>query len=262
MSKYFQNIVKLFIIFIIIFITSFLFIENVKAQVDSSGIAISVPIKEDVEAGDVICSYSDGYRKCGANNTDILGVVTTSPAASFEVEGDDDVYLVQSDGNIVVKVNSKSGNIPEGSMVTVSEDAGIAQLAVRNGYVLGTALQSYETDNTDEIGRILVSVNIHYSTSVSAGEGVNLLDEVRRALAAPTLTPLASLRYLLAFLIAAISFILGFVYFGRVVRSGIEAIGRNPLARRMIQITMLFNILITIVIVFAGLLIAYLILVL
>jgi F0F1-type ATP synthase membrane subunit c/vacuolar-type H+-ATPase subunit K len=73
---------------------------------------------------------------------------------------------------------------------------------------------------------------------------------------------LASLRYLLAFLIAIIAFVLGFIYFGRVVRVGIEAIGRNPLARRMIQITMLFNILITIVIVLAGLLIAYLILVL
>ena len=58
------------------------------------------------------------------------------------------------------------------------------------------------------------------------------------------------------------SFVMGFVYFGRVARSGIEAIGRNPLASRIIQFNVILHILISIVIVLVGLAIAYLILIL
>jgi F0F1-type ATP synthase membrane subunit c/vacuolar-type H+-ATPase subunit K len=233
------------------------------AQIESSGIAISIPIKEDVESGDLICSEGDGYGKClGERNSSIFGVVTDTPAASFEVEGDDDVRLVQSSGNVEVRVTGVAGNISEGKLLTSSETAGVAKLAESNGYVLGTALEGFEPGDPNEVGKILVSINIHYSTSVAEGRGVNLLEDIKQAIIAPSLSPLASLRYLLAFIIAIISFVLGFVYFGRVVRTGIEAIGRNPMARKMIQITMLFNILITIVIVLAGLFIAYLILVL
>jgi hypothetical protein len=247
------------------FVGLFLFVFNITtfAQVESSGIAISVAIKEDVVAGDIICTGNEGYIKCQKErDTTILGVVVDSPAASFEIPGDTDVHLVQSSGNVMVNVKSSGGNISEGKMVTTSDTLGVGQLAVNNGYVLGTALSAYESGDTKAVGKVLVSLNIHYSTLVSEGGGTNLLDEIKQAILAPTLAPLASLRYLLAFLIAIISFILGFVYFGRVVRTGIEAIGRNPLARKMIQFTILFNILITIVIVMAGLLIAYLILVL
>jgi hypothetical protein len=116
------------------FVIVVLFLFNAKtifAQIESSGIAISIPIKEDVEAGDLICSEGDGYGKCvGERNSSMFGVVTDTPAASFEVEGESDVHLVQSSGNIVVKVTGKSGNISEGKLLTSSENAGIAQLAV------------------------------------------------------------------------------------------------------------------------------------
>ena len=59
-----------------------------------------------------------------------------------------------------------------------------------------------------------------------------------------------------------IAFTLGMIYFGRSSRAGIEAIGRNPLAKRVIQFTVFMNIVLTIVIVIVGLAIAYLILIL
>src|SRR4030067_923966 len=64
----------------------------------------------------------------------------------------------------------------------------------------------------------------------------NLIETLRQGLLAPTLAPLASLRYLLAILVAMTSFILGFVYFGRVAKGGGEAIGRDQFARRGISI--------------------------
>jgi F0F1-type ATP synthase membrane subunit c/vacuolar-type H+-ATPase subunit K len=78
----------------------------------------------------------------------------------------------------------------------------------------------------------------------------------------PLLEPIESLRYLLAIAMVLIAFTLGMIYFGRSSRAGIEAIGRNPLAKKVIQLTVFMNIILTVVIVLVGLGIAYLILVL
>jgi len=85
---------------------------------------------------------------------------------------------------------------------------------------------------------------------------------LREGMSAPIFEPLDSLRYLLAALILLLSFVLGFAYFGRVSRTGIEAIGRNPMASRMIQISILMHILITTVIIILGFGMAYIILIL
>ena len=164
-------------------------------------------------------------------------------------------------GDVLVRVSSQNGNIEVGNLVTSSNIPGVGQKATSNGFVLGLALEGYTSDDTEATGDILVSLNIH-PTSGFVGDRTNLIANVRQALSAPVIAPLASLRYLLAFIIAILSFGVGFVYFGRVVKTGVEAVGRNPLASRAIQITVLINILITIVIVVAGLGIAFLILIL
>lgn len=237
--------------------------SNIFAQIDSSGISISTTINDErAESGSIICATNEGYRLCEqAYEGAMFGVITDSPSAAIEAQGDEDVKLVLSSGNARVRVTSANGNIQEGNFITTSDVAGVGQLADKNGYVLGTALENYESGDPQQVGVILTSINIHQTIQVSV-RGENLLETIRIALQAPSLAPLASLRYLLAFLIAIISFVLGFIYFGRVSRAGIEAMGRNPLARRMIQISVLFNILITIAIVIGGLIVAYLILVL
>jgi hypothetical protein len=257
---YLNNMKKIFVIVFLLFV---FIVKSISAQIDSSGVSISVTINDsDVENGAVICSSAEGYKKCsGEYYQGVLGIVTDNPAAAFEVEGDSDVRLVLREGNANVRVSSIGGNISEGDYLTTSDTSGVAQKAERNGYVIGTALASYEFDNPDNVGKVLVSVDIHYSTSVSIKDE-NVLETIRKAFEAPTLAPLASLRYLLAFLIAIISFVLGFVYFGKVIRTGIEAMGRNPLASKMIQINILLNVFITVVIILGGLGIAYLILVL
>jgi F0F1-type ATP synthase membrane subunit c/vacuolar-type H+-ATPase subunit K len=59
-----------------------------------------------------------------------------------------------------------------------------------------------------------------------------------------------------------VAFTLGLVYFGRIARAGVEAMGRNPMAKRMIQLSVLLHVVLTIIIVLTGLGIAYLILIL
>ncbi|OGM28140.1 hypothetical protein A2801_03065 [Candidatus Woesebacteria bacterium RIFCSPHIGHO2_01_FULL_41_10] len=251
-----------YLFFIIIFIFIFLPPKNVYAQrIGSMGVAIPVEITEgEVNPGDILCSEEGGISLCSIPYaTSIFGVVTQNPALAFEIDQPDHVLVVDS-GSAVVRVNSSNGAIQEGDLVTTSVIPGIGQRADLTGYVLGIALESYSSDDIEAVGEILVALNIHPSSGVTSARS-NLIASFRQGLSAPVIAPLASLRYLLAFAIAIMSFALGFIYFGRVISSGVEAIGRNPLASRKIQITVLTNIVITLVIVGTGLAVAFLILI-
>jgi F0F1-type ATP synthase membrane subunit c/vacuolar-type H+-ATPase subunit K len=88
------------------------------------------------------------------------------------------------------------------------------------------------------------------------------LEAIRSGALSPLLNPIESLRYILAAIVVAASFILGFSTFGRSSRKGIEALGRNPLAQGSIKAAMVFNMLLSFGVMLIGLTLAYLILVL
>ncbi len=231
------------------------------AQVDSLGVATPIVIEEETQAGDIVCSEEGGFILCAdAYLPSIYGVIVENPPAALESTDLPDVPLVVTTGDAIVRVSTQNGEIVEGDIITTSERPGVGQKATVNGFALGIAMEGFASANPDDVGEVLVSINIH-PTSSFAGSRSNLISNIRQALSSPVVAPLDSLRYLLAFVVALISFALGFVYFGRVVRSGVDAIGRNPLAARTIQVTILINIVITIVIVLTGLAIALLILV-
>jgi len=230
------------------------------AQVTSSDIAVAVPITTPLEEGQVICLEYDGYRPCNkAYDSSLFGVAVASPAGYLGPTDLTNTAFLVSRGKGVVRVTDQNGGIKVGELVTSSQVVGLAQKAKNNGQVLGVALEAFEPSDPNEAGTIAVSLSIRPVTSFTDSR-TNLLETIKQALSAPTLTPLASLRYVLAFSIALIAFTLGFVYFGRVTKSGVEAIGRNPLASRVIEVTVALHIAMTIAIVGAGLAIAYLIL--
>ena len=113
-------------------------------------------------------------------------------------------------------------------------------------------------DASDE-GTILMNINIAQTTSFTDARS-NLLEVLRSGISAPVLTPLAVIRYLLAAIVLIASFVLGFIYFGRMARTGVEAVGRNPLASRTIQINIFVNLLLMLIIIGIGLALSYLIL--
>jgi F0F1-type ATP synthase membrane subunit c/vacuolar-type H+-ATPase subunit K len=253
---------KLYLAFFFTFFLFFLFPGVLKAQDVGVGVAIPVSLKESGSDGDIICTVEGGYGLCrNSYDTSVFGVITDNPAVSLDIAGIENAKMVLTSGKVNVNVSTINGNIAEGDFITTSEKAGIAQRADRSGYVLGTALEAFSSDSPDSIGKILVLINIHPAIGLGTAR-TNLLQIIRQGTGAAILEPLSSLRYLLAALIVIASFIMGFVYFGRVARSGIEAIGRNPLASRIIQFNVILHILISIVIVLVGLAIAYLILIL
>lgn len=241
----------------------FLFVSTgeVFAQVDSLGVAIPVVVVEEVQNGDIICSLEGGLALCKSEyDPSMYGVITQNPSLALESPDFPDSPLALTTGDAIVRVSTINGVIAAGDLITTSATPGVGQKASLNGFALGVAMEEFSSTNPDDIGEILVSINIH-PTSSFVGSRSNLISNIRQAISAPVVAPLDSLRYLLAFVIALISFGLGFMYFGRVVRTGVEAIGRNPLAKTAIQATMVVNVIVTIVIVVTGLGLALLVLV-
>lgn len=233
-----------------------------QAQLDSSDIAVSIPLDQNLPEGSVVCIKSDGYKACDIGfDSGMYGVVTSTPAASLSPEiTSQNTQLIVDRGKTIVRVSTKNGKISAGDLITSSPIAGVAQRANQNGYILGVALEPFDSQDPTTVGTIIASINVTQTTAFSDIKN-NLLYVLKQALSSPTLTPLASLRYVLSFAIALVAFVLGFMYFGRVTKAGVEAIGRNPLAGKMIEVTVVFHIGLTIAIVLAGLGIAYLILI-
>jgi len=230
----------------------------------SSGVAISVPIKDkNAKDGSIIASSPEGYSASKITyDPSLYGVLTLNPATYIinkKGKTSQDTKPVITFGKAYVLVSTINGAIKTNDFITSSNTAGVGQKGAANGYVIGTALENYTASDPKKIGKILVIVNPHYNGSFVSIRA-NLLQTIKSATGATGISPLASLRYLVAAIIVIIAFVLGFLYFGRVARTGVEAMGRNPLAGKMIQFGIIINLLLTVTIIGVGLAIAYLIL--
>ncbi len=234
-------------------------VAPVRAQSVGQGIAVAMSVVGDVVDGDVVCNHTGEIKRCNtAYDGNIYGVYVAEPALALENLSLTDAKTVATSGKAYVRVSDASGQVKKGDYVTSSAKEGMGQKATKSGYVLGTALEDAEGPES----KILVMIAAKQAFVTLQNKGGNLLETIKDAILSPTLTPLASLRYILAAIIASAAFILGFWYFGRVAKSGVEAVGRNPLAGRMIQFSVILNLLLTALIMGSGLVIAYLILVL
>lgn len=247
-------------------ITSSLFFccaVHVDAQSGLTGVAVPVVVEGDQpEEGSILCTGKAGYVLCeAAYSSALFAVKTVTPAAAFEGEPQENQHLVLTYGRALVRVSSRNGAIQKGDLITSSTTKGVGQKATKNGYILGMALEDFVPDENSDTGTVLVSLDIH-PTTVFIDVRSNLLEALREGLAAPVLTPLAALRYILAAFVTIASFILGFVHFGRLAKTGVEAIGRNPLARLQIQGTVIINLIMMAGIFLGGMALSYFILVL
>jgi len=233
------------------------------AQNTSAGTAVSIPIiDKNAKDGHIIVSTPKGFGLSSATyDTNMYGVLTEFPAVYLQNQADTTLKPVTSSGKVYTFVSSINGNIKKNDFITTSTIAGIGQKATRNGMVLGTALEDYSNSNQKITAKILVAVNPHFNASF-ADTKTNVLEVLRNASDPTTLTQATSLRYVVAAGIVLVAFAIGFIYFGRVTSSGVEALGRNPLASRTIQLSLVFNLVLMIVVILVGLGIGYMILIL
>ena len=223
-------------------------------------VALEIPKPADltIEEGLMICSSPGGYKACdSAHSQDLFGVVSLRPALSIESADIEDGMLVIKQGEVSVRVTNQSGSIVQGDYITSSDTPGLGQKATRNGYVFGTALENYDSSVP---GTIKVAANIQTINIIDPGASENLVKTLQEGATTPFQSPLASLRYLVAALLVLLSFAFAMWYYVRMSRDAIQAIGRNPLASKNINMSVLFQAFVTITIVIVGFGAAYLVL--
>ncbi|MCR4263855.1 MAG: hypothetical protein NUV98_04025 [Candidatus Roizmanbacteria bacterium] len=242
-----------------IIITIFgLFIASLQATVYAQeefsyarGLAISDP---EAVNGNIIAMDANGtyVRATIANSNRMIGVLSDSATILYEaVEGAGSPVVVG--GTTVVTVSTTNGPIVAGDQISASPLPGIGQKAGSNEYIIGTALASYNgetgtqqtvNDQTVSVGSIPLYVQIRTAGSTQAGALTNLVDQVANLFFQSAQTPQQAqilFRYLAAALVAATSIAVSFRTFGKSISNGIEAMGRNPLARRQIQGIIILN---------------------
>ena len=206
------------------------------------GIGFTVKVENaDVVDGDIVSFSDNTYRlSTAAHDTNMLGVVSMNPAITVGTVSSDGVPVVSS-GHAYVRVSTVNGAIKSGDLITTSIIPGIGTKSEGFGQILGIALADFTDGDPERIGKIPVSVNVRTHTPFTQF----------------TSKPFDAIRYILAFIIAAGSIIIGFVYFGKVARTGVEALGRNPLAGRLIEFGVFLNLFLTLGIIAIGIIIAY-----
>lgn len=214
----------------------------------AGGIAYRVKVEdEDVEDGDIISFVKGSYRLSeAAHDTEISGVASIDPAFTLATPDFQNGVPMVSLGRSYVRVSSVNGPIESGDLITSSAIPGIGAKSTGFGGVIGVALASYDEPDPEKLAKIPVAVNIR---------SVSPLSTLRTS-------PLEALRYIIAFIIAAGSVVVGFTYFGKVAKSGVEAVGRNPLAARLIEFSVFLNLFLTLGIIAIGSIIAYAIIIL
>ncbi|MDP2671053.1 MAG: hypothetical protein Q8P13_01160 [bacterium] len=246
---------KLRVIFLLIFITLFLTSKAfVLAQDFSNGqIAKNLPVEDKgVSSGDIVSKSDTGLvRASSAYDKNLFGVVVEDPSLSLNKTSSESFPIV-SYGVSKVKLSDQNGSIKKGDFVTSSKTLGVGQKATDSGFVLGRALE----DLNSKTGQVSVFINIQYKAADSPQNAVSkAISKAAEAFTSQLENPEnfpVILRYLLAVILAGLSFGFGFLSFVRALRRGIDAISRNPLAKGSIQFVVFLNLVGVFVISAAG----------
>lgn len=212
-----------------------------------------------IEDGDIVSSSGNqNVLSSTPYDISIVGVVTMKPAIalkSIQAKG----YPLVTFGTAYTKVSGENGTIKKGDFITSSEVPGVGMKAVKTGYVVGQALNNASFSGKNDVKLIAVNINVHF---IQFGSTVSssLFDIFKLGTVATYEEPLRVFQYITAAFVLIASFVFGFLIFAKAVNTGIEALGRNPLAGKMIQLSIVFNVILVIIIVMTGVGIAYLLL--
>ena len=226
--------------------------------INSVGIANFIPVKsQKIQDGDIIVASNKGYFISSIPyDPQVIGVVTSNPAVALRTNSQKGGTPVVNMGVAQTRVAGTNGNIKKGDTITTSAIPGAGMKATKSGYIIGESLEDVSFENPNEVRMISMTLNPHFLQLGSAFRS-SLFDIFALSTLAAYDEPLKVFKYLISGIIIIVSFAFGFIIFSRVISTGIEALGRNPLAGRMIQLSILFNVILVIIIIVSGLGLVY-----
>lgn len=239
--------------------------ENISADV-----TVSYPLA-DAEAldGDILITTDNGLvRATDPYNIRLFGVVKRQSIVVIKQEGVETVPVARG-GIVRVNVTTLNGEIHQGDYVTSSVIAGKGQRADKTGYSIGTAMGDFEASGSETlegkevtVGTVPVALKVEFVELSTPRSTPRLIEQLSTALFQSAQDPnkfAQMLKYIIAGLVVLTSFLTGFFTFSRSVANGVEAIGRNPLAKVQIYFSIGLNMIFTIVITGIGIFASYLI---
>ena len=239
-----KKISKLFLLifFLLFFLSRFVSAENF------SFIAKNLEVSDkEAEAGDIVSQTEDGlFRSNKPYDENIVGVVGENPIMVFGRQTTETLPII-SFGEAVIKVNNSNGKIKKGDFITSSKITGEGQKSTESGLVVARALENLN----QEQGLIKAEINIQYQ-NISEVSAKGIIGPILKQFGTPENVP-EVLRYIFALILAAGSFFAGFNAFIKALRKGIEALGRNPLAKKSIQLAIVLNLIGVLILALAGL---------
>ena len=229
--------------------------------------------------GDIIAQTDKGLTRSDfPYYNKIFGVLQDNPIVVLR-EASSSAKPIIRNGLATVSVSNFNGAIKKGDYLTSSEVAGKGQKATLSGYVIGIALEDFnEKEGTDfkfkstatknqeksfKSGKIRVAMRVEFAELTTARSSNRLFDAINQSLFRSVQDPekfVSISRYFFAGLVMLVCIIVSFFAFTRSVSKGIEAIGRNPLAKNTIRFSILINVVMTLVTLALGVAAAYIIL--
>lgn len=266
------------LLFFAVLITCFLLlVTSARAQLE---IAETFDVPQEAVDGDIV-SYTDKGVVLSSREYDdkIFGAIETSPLVAYRRVDNSGLPVVRN-GTSEINVTTINGPIKTGDFITSSSLPGKGEKAVVSGYIIGVALQDFSEQDGETVsysppqgdtggarqvrsGKINVAIKIEYAELSSARNANRLFDILNGALFRSVQDPekfVNIIRYIAAGLAVLISFLIGFFTLARTIPKGIEALGRNPLARATIQFGIILNIIFTVGIALVGIVAAIILL--
>lgn len=250
----------IFLSFLLYIVHSTLYIAPVFAQNQGLNAASVYEIADtDATQGDILKATDTGLVRTdkGFDNK-MFGVIADKPVLVLrnnDVKG----KPVIRDGVATVNITTLNGAIKYGDYITSSSIAGKGQKASESGYVLGIALTAFSGEGTEQVdgpngkvaaGKIPVAIRVEYAELTNPRFAGRLFGFIGSSFLENVNDPKKFgnvVRYIAAGLVVLLSFTFGFLTFSRSIVKSIEALGRNPLAKNTIQLSMLINITLLVV---------------
>lgn len=192
----------------------------------------------------------------------IFGVLHKEPVIVFQrIDASGSTPVIRT-GVSRVNVTTYNGAIKKGDYITSSVTHGLGMKVTQSGHVLGVALEDFGEDQncrpdpkSCEQGQIQVAIRIEYADVTNPRAVNRLFEYIGTAFFRSSQDPEGFgqiIKYVVAGGINLATVTFGLFVVSRSISKAVEAIGRNPLAKRSIYLSVGLNIFIILTIITFG----------